>query len=313
MVSLMHIGHVEDVQMVKPYDESMKKFVGANPQSFVDWLHPGASFVRALPTELQSRDIFVDALCEILLNAESLLLHLEFQRDIKPEMPLRLLEYNVFATRTHKKRVLSCVIYLIDDGIIEESPLVWELSDGTELLEFHYLSICIWEVDPAEFTQPGREGILPLVLLTKGNATPEVVEMVIERLVAAGKQDLLPTTRLLASLVFKDNPAYSDWLNRRFAMLRDILRETDAYQEILQEGRIEGEEKGRQEGEVLGLRLSLLNILQKRFPDVIQMARPQVAGVNDPALLLDAIMKAIDAQSMEEILRLLLELGKKRN
>jgi hypothetical protein len=209
----------------------MKKFVGANPQSFIDWLHPGATFVRAFPTELQSRDIFVDALCEIILDDESLMLHLEFQRDIKAGMPLRLLEYNVFATRTHKKRVLSCVIYLIDDGIIEEPPLVWELADGTELLKFHYLSICIWEVNPARFTQPGKEGILPLVLLTKGNATPDVVEMVIERLVAAGKQDLLSTTRLLASLVFKHNPAYMDWLNRRFVMLRDILRDTEAYQE----------------------------------------------------------------------------------
>jgi hypothetical protein len=274
-------------------------------------LHPEATFVRAFPTELQSRDIFVDALCEIVLDGESLMLHLEFQRNVKPGMPLRLLEYNVLATRTHKKRVLSCVIYLIDDGKIEEPPLIWEFGDGTELLKFHYLSIGIWEVHPAKFTQPGREGILPLVLLTKGNATPDVVELVIERLVAAGKQDLLPTTRLLASLVFKDNPSYMDWLNRRFVMLRDILRETEAYQEILQEGRIEGEEKGRQEGEILGLRLSLLNILQKRFPDVMQLARPQVDSINKPALLLDAILKAIEAQSVEEILRLLLELSQK--
>jgi predicted transposase YdaD len=79
----------------------------------------------------------------------------------------------------------------------------------------------------------------------------------------------------------------------------------------LQEGRIEGEEKGRQEGEILGLRLSLLNILQKRFPDVMQLARPQVDSVNKPALLLDAILKAIEAQSVEEILRLLLELSQK--
>ncbi len=188
-------------------------------------------------------------------------------------------------------------------------------------MEFHYLSICIWEVNPAKFTQPGREGILPLVLLTKGNATPDVVEMVIERLVAAGKQDLLPVTRLLASLVFKDNPAYIDWLDRRFTMLRDILRDTEAYQQILQEGRTEGvkegEEKGRQEGvkegEILGLRRLLMDILQKRFPDVVQLAEPQVAGVNDPALLEGAILKAIEAQSVEEILRLLLELSQKKD
>jgi predicted transposase YdaD len=303
--------------MVKPYDETMKKFVGANPQSFTDWLRPGATFVRTFTTELQSRDIFVDALCEIVLEGETLLLHLEFQRNIKADMPLRLLEYNVLATRTHKRRVLSCVIYLIDDGTIEESPLMWELSDGTELLKFHYISIRIWEVDPAEFTQPGREGILPLVLLTKGNATPDVVEMVIERLMAAGKQDLLPITKLLASLVFKDNSDYSQWLARRFAMLGDILRDTSAYQQIFQEGEEkghkegirEGIKEGIREGEILGLRRWLLDILQKRFPVVLQLAKPQVDTVNDPTLLHDAILKAIEAQSVEEVLRLLLELS----
>jgi len=245
---------------------------------------------------------------------------LEFQRNIKAGIPLRLLEYNVLATRTHKLHVFSCVIYLIDDGTIEESPLVWELSDGTEILKFHYVSIRMWEVDPQEFTQAGREGILPLVLLTKGNATPDVVEMVIERLMTADKQGLLPITELLASLVFKDNPEYSNWLDRRFSMLRDILQETSAYQQIFQEGEDkghkdgvkEGIKEGVKEGEILGLRQLLMDILQKRFPDVVQLAAPQVNAVNDPALLRDTILKMIEIQSMEEVLRLLLELSKNK-
>ena len=65
------------------------------------------------------------------------------------------------------------------------------------------------------------------------------------------------------------------------------------------------------EGEILGLRLSLLDILQKRFPDVIRMAKPSVDGVNNPTVLRNAILKAIEIQSVEEILRLLLELSQK--
>jgi len=129
---------------------------------------------------------------------------------------------------------------------------------------------------------------------------------------------------LLASLVFKDNLEYSNWLDRRFSMLRDILQETSAYQQIFQEGEDkgyqdgikegvkEGMKEGVKEGEILGLRQLLMDILQKRFPDVVQLAAPQVNVVNDPALLHGTILKMIEIQSMEEVLRLLLELSKNK-
>jgi hypothetical protein len=74
----------------KPYDETMKKFVGANPRDFANWLMPSVRFERVLSTELQSRNLFVDALCHVTSDEEPLLLHLEFQRHIAPDVPERL-------------------------------------------------------------------------------------------------------------------------------------------------------------------------------------------------------------------------------
>ena len=74
--------------------------------------------------------------------------------------------------------------------------------------------------------------------------TPFRKEMV-AGLQAAKKYDLLPVTELLASLVLKDQ-ADQEWIKRRFAMLQDALRETPAYQRILQEGREEGREEERE-------------------------------------------------------------------
>ncbi len=74
----------------------------------------------------------------------------------------------------------------------------------------------------------------------------------------------------------------------------------------------EGIKEGVKEGEILGLRQLLMDILQKRFPDAVQLAVPQIKAVNDPALLRDTILKMIEIQSMEEVLRLLLELSKNK-
>jgi predicted transposase YdaD len=285
----------------KHYDESLKKLVGADTQSFLDWLHPGTVLERVLPTELQSRTIFVDFLCRVSLDGVPCLVHLEFQRNIKAGMPERLLEYNVLANREHKLPVYSCVVYLMDDGIIEEAPLVRKMPNGLEILRFQFSSIRLWETKLEEFWQSGREGILPLVLLTPGNARTEVVEAVIQRLIEVGKQDLFPIVSLLASLVFKGNREYSRWLKRRFAMLRDILRETEAYQEILDEG--------REEGEIVTLRNVFTHLIQARFPELVALAQPQVERTTKSEVLQEAITKMLDIQTREAMLQLLLEIS----
>ncbi len=296
---------------MKKYDESLKKFVGANPQSFLDWLLPGATITRALPTELHSCSIFVDALYETQnRDGKRLLVHFEFQRSAQNDMPERLLEYNILASRQYKASVYSCVIYLTGEGSIEESPLIWYLPDGDEVVRFHYQSVRLWDEDPSQFRKPGQEGILPLVVLTKGNARPEIVDEVIQRLFAAGQESLLPMTEVLASLAFGKNVAYTEWLSRRFVMLHDILRDTPAYQRILQEGREEGREEGRQEGRLLGVRDAFLTLVQARFPHISKLVKTQVDSISDLHVLEDALVKVYTAQTEVEMLQIVVDMSK---
>ncbi|MBV9228037.1 MAG: Rpn family recombination-promoting nuclease/putative transposase [Chloroflexi bacterium] len=307
--------------MTGKYDETMKKFVGANPIDFTDWLFSGAIFDCILPTELQSRNIFADVLCKVTLNGEPALLEIEFQRSVRKDVPDRVLEYNVLASRQHNLRVYSCVIYLIDEGTIEESPLLWELPDGHQIIRFDYLSIRMCDVDPAKLRKPGREGILPLVILTRGNARPAVVDEVIERLRAAGKHDLLPPTEMLASLAFKDNPVHTEWLKRRFKMLRDILRDTEPYQRILEEGRAEGleegEMKGREEGALQQARATFLEMAQESFPALRILAQAVAENVSDPAVLKHLTIRigrfSTEEKAQQLLVDIIKEQAKKKN
>src|SRR5882672_7261933 len=66
--------------------------------------------------------------------------------------------------------------------------------------------------------------------------------------------ELLALTQLFASLAFdKDDIENQTWITRRFAMYRDIFRDTPAYQQILAIGLEEGLEKGLEEGLEKGL------------------------------------------------------------
>jgi hypothetical protein len=186
--------------MAKPWDDSLKKLVHADPRAFVNWIVADAHFTGERPYELKHWTLEVDALLEVTVNGQDMLLHLEFQTYHDPEMDERLLRYNVLARSEHKIPVLSCVIYLLKDGEAPSSPLSWSLPNGQQVLEFHYQSIELAALSPGDLLQSDQPGLLPLLPLTKGGARREIVESMFSGLLAARKIELIPIGYTLASL-----------------------------------------------------------------------------------------------------------------
>jgi len=77
---------------------------------------------------------------------------------------------------------------------------------------FYYLVIKLWEVESDTLKQSGLEGLLPLLPLTKNGARYEVVDEMIEALIAADKKDLLALGYAFAGLVLESD-ADKAWLN----------------------------------------------------------------------------------------------------
>ncbi len=293
--------------MAKPWDDSLKKLVQADPQAFVSWVVPNASFTGARPLELKHWTLEVDALLGVQVNGQDMLLHLEFQTHNDPAMAERLLRYNVLARSEHRLPVLSCVIYLLGSGEASTSPLSWMLPTDQEVLRFHYLSIELKALLPEEVMRTGLTGLLPLLPLTKNGARREIVETMFGRLLAAKKVELVPIGYTLASLAFsRENPGDQDWLFRRFHEMHDILRETPIYQEILKEGREEGLEQGLQRGQLEALRQAVVEVVVERFPRLVRLTKKQVALIEDPEVLRHVLVKVSVAQSAEEAKRHLL-------
>jgi predicted transposase YdaD len=110
-------------------------------------------------------------------------------------------------------------------------------------------------------------------------------------------------TYIFASLAFEKEDE-RHWLKRRFEMLQDVLRDTWAYQEILQEGREEGLNSQRQ---------MLVALVEAHFPNIVQLAQERAEAIKDPKGLQRLFLKLVAAQKEEEAIKVLLSARRTRN
>src|SRR5947209_5100969 len=128
----------------QPWDDALQSLVRANPEAFIRLALERARFKQQLPRKLKTWKLEVDALVLVTVQEEGtgaeedMLVDFEFQTYNDPDMPERLLRYNVLTRSEYKLPVLSCVIHLLGDTTIKSSPLHWSIPTGRTVLDFHY-------------------------------------------------------------------------------------------------------------------------------------------------------------------------------
>src|SRR5205085_6383189 len=179
--------------------------VRANPEAFIKLVLEHARFKQQLPRKLKTWKQEVDGLVLVTVEEEGtglekdMLVDFEFQTYNDPDMPERLLRYNVLTRSEYQLPVLSCVIHLLSDSSIKPSPLHWSIPTGRTVLDFHYEHLELSQFTPNYLLQLGQPGLLSLLPFTKGGANREVVETMFTRLEATGSSNLLDVSGLLAS------------------------------------------------------------------------------------------------------------------
>ena len=103
----------------------------------------------------------------------------------------------------------------------------------------------------------------------------------------------------------------SSWMRR----LKDILRDTPAYQQILEEGLEEGMEKGLQQGLEKGLqqgiekerqerlqslRQTIIDLVQARYPKLLKLAKGQTLIIEQPKTLELLLVRVAQAATLED-------------
>jgi predicted transposase/invertase (TIGR01784 family) len=236
------------------------KFLAENfSADFATWLlGEPITFTKLTPTELSLEPIRADSL--ILLDSDDLILQIEFQTEPDPTMPFRMADYRLrLYRRFPNKRVRQIVIYLNLTG----SELVHQTLFEIPGMRHEFEVIRLWEQPTEPFLE--ATGLLPLAVLSKTPDKAQTLRQVAAKIDAIAEKriqsNVAASAGILAGLILK-----KEFINQ--VLRKEIMQQSVIYQEILQEG----EQKGRQEGELI----FALRLIVHRFGTIAPETEAQI-------------------------------------
>lgn len=218
------------------YDNTCKYLAEKFPDAFVQWLLPleQPTTIQVLKTELIQEPIRADSLT--FLQADNQILHLEFQTlsYSNPPLPFRMLDYYVRLKRQYSCSVNQVVLFL--QQTTSEQAFVSEYTDTNT--QHCYRVIRLWEQDPNLLLSV--PGLLPFATLSQTNSPRTLLEQIANRIATIEEPnqqaDLLACTQVLAGLRFEKNLI-------RQLFRKETMRESVIYQEIREDGLLEGRQR----------------------------------------------------------------------
>jgi len=300
----------------KTWDNSLSTLINSHPQAFLDLLLPGAVCLQHHRTKLSGTQRQPDVVLEVERYDEPFIFNPELQSSQDSEMAERLLLYHMLLWSQFRRQgrslpVRSCVVSLWKKAKVDPSPLLWTQpgeppGQQAERIRFSYETIQMWEKHPEDILDLGHAVLYPLLPLTRGGATRKIVTQMFDLLSAEHHHEFAVIGYLFAARTFQLLNQYSDlaWLQERVRHMSDFLSESPAYQWILTEGREEEKAKS-----IAQTRQAVVDFVQKRFPELAQLAAEVVATIDSPAQLVQLTGDLGGAQSVEQAHKILAELA----
>jgi predicted transposase/invertase (TIGR01784 family) len=225
------------------YDNTCKFLAENFSTDFASWLLGKAiPLTKIEPSELSLEPIRADSV--IFLESSKIVLHIEFQTATDETMAYRMANYwlRLYAKYPNKE-IYQVVIYLKRTN----SPLAHQTSFRSKQLNHEFNVIRLWE-QPTEIFQQYL-GLLPLAVLSKTNnpeATLRDVARQIENIADKRLQSSVTASTAIISGIALDKSIIQRLLRS------EIMKESVIYQDILLEGKTQGQAIGMAEGKAEG-------------------------------------------------------------
>jgi predicted transposase/invertase (TIGR01784 family) len=253
--------------------DNICKFLAENfSTDFATWLlGEPITLTELSPQELSLEPIRADAL--ILLQSAQNVLHLEFQTQTDPEIPFRMLDYRVRVYRRFPDKAMhQVVIYLKPTNSELARQSVFSIP-GTR---HEFQVIRLWEQPAEVFLR--TPGLLPLAVLSSTDNPETILNDVAQQINSINElktqSNIAASTAVLAGLVLD-----KEVIKR--ILRSDIMRESVIYQEILEEGKAEGQAIGKAEGQAIGKAEALLEVARNLFNTGMPLEQiAQVTGLS---------------------------------
>ncbi len=276
--------------------DSVCKFLAETfATDFATWLLGQPMVLTQLnPSELSLEPIRADTV--IFLQADDIILHIEFQTQPKAEIPFRMLDYRVrLYRRFPDKLVIQIVIYLQPTT----SDLVYQNSFTIPRTRHKYRVIRLWEQPFKNFlTVPG---LLPFAALSKTSDREATLRQVAARLdniqQNSIQNNVRASTAILAGLILEKDLV-------KQILRSDIMKESVIYQDILQEGRQEGLQLGLRQGIEQGIEQGLQQGLQQQQALILRLLNRRVGNIPTN---LQTIIEQLSQTQLEDLTEALMD------
>jgi predicted transposase YdaD len=288
--------------MPLPFDATLKELVQGYAADWLALLHE----TPAGPIEVLTPDLStVTAFTDVVLHTGTTLLHLDFQSGPDTALPRRVLLYNVLLFDGYGLPVHSVVVLLrprADRGDLSDT-VSYEARPERGGLHFRFEIIRLWQM-PVERLLTSGLGTLPLAVLgqlPEGRPADEALAEVIARLSERIETEASPEQGpilLTASFVLMGLRLSRDRAIELFQGVRK-MRESTTYQAILDEGRAEGEIKGRAEE----ARELLLRLGRKKLGAPNAAEEQTVRALTDVERLEMLVERLLDVNTWTELLQ----------
>ncbi len=274
----------------KPYDDAFKDLAEQDAISLLrllDALPPNAT-VTPLPREISVQALLPDQPYEVNVAGQRQITHIEAQTRYPEDMPQREADYSIRMWLKYRLPIYTYVLVFLPAGMPQEVPTSITIEAGDVSLTVRFKVIGLWEIPTAKALALKSESLLPFIPLMKGGA-----EELGQGLQALGQvEDEVRRRELALHFVMLGGLRYKridllEMLGRMNMVLpMEVLKESEMYKLIIEEGLEQGLEQGREEGR----RASLIDLLQR------------MAGRKFPGLALDAEIESLrDLGALEQL------------
>lgn len=239
---------------------------------FATWLiGKPITLTRLSPTELSLEPIRADSI--LLLQAEKIILHIEFQTRADGKIPFRMLDYCVRIHRQFPKKELRQFVIYLKPG---DAPSLYQSTFELPRTRHEFDVIRLWEQPVEPFL--AEPGLLPFAALAQTEDRAAILRQVADQISEIANVQLrgnISTSAGILSTLILNKELVSTILGRSVmqdsALYRSILDDgLEQGRELgiqlgLEEGLEKGLEKGREEGREEGQREFLIDVLTMKL------------------------------------------------
>jgi predicted transposase YdaD len=284
----------------KPFDVTTKYLVENRPADWLAYCGLNPTEVEVIEADLSAVSAEADKVLRVKAP-DPWLVHLEFQASYDVTLGERTLQYSVLLHRRLGLPVQSIVVLLRPeaDGAEMTGGVRHQLPGGTTYLEFAYQIVRAWQ-KPVENLLTAGLGTLPMAPLADiaQEALPDVIHRMEERI----RQEATPNEAgiLWTATYILMGLRYSAEFTRQLLQGVRAMKESTTYQAILEEGRIEGEARGK----IAEARTILLRLGSKHLGTPSEATRIAIESISSIERLERLTDRLSDVSSWEELMSL---------